>query len=124
MAVVTGWRDAPFRLPVVAGGAMHREWLFWLNAIGRRLAGRTLVDAPFDPSSIAAGAVQQATLTVPGAMVSDVVIGVSFDAPQAGVLLHGQVTAAETVTVSFRNVTGAAIDLAAGTVRIMIEKAR
>ena len=75
-----------------------------------------------DPSSIAAGAEDTATFTIPGVALGDMVVGVS-----AGVNLTVDgdvqvfVSAANTITVRISNLNAAsALDLASSTWKVMI----
>jgi hypothetical protein len=74
----------------------------------------------WDPPSVAAGAFTSTTVTVAGCAVGDCVQVGFTPAVPAGVILTGQVTAANTVTVTLVNHTGAAVDLAAGTLLVRV----
>lgn len=67
-----------------------------------------------DWPSLAAGAVQSTTLTVTGSQIGDTV-DVSMSIALSGTRIWGEVTAAGTVTIYQQNPTGAAVDLASGT---------
>lgn len=69
----------------------------------------------FDPPSIANGAQTTTTVTVSGCVLGDFCVAPSFSLDTAGLVLSGQVTASDTVTVTFRNGTGGAVDLDSGT---------
>lgn len=78
--------------------------------------------ATWDPASVADAAVTSTTVGVPGAAIGDTVaVGFSVAVP-AGALLVGAVTAADVVTVTLFNKTGAALDLASGTLRADVWK--
>jgi len=62
------------------------------------------------------------TLTVPGAALGDFVLA-SVGVSQAGVIVHGYVSAANTVSVFVQNESGGAVDLASTTLRVMVFKA-
>jgi hypothetical protein len=71
----------------------------------------------WDPPSIADGAQTNTTVTVTNAAIGDTcVVGFTTAVP-AGAILVGQVTSANTVTVTLFNKTGSALDLASGTLR-------
>jgi hypothetical protein len=78
--------------------------------------------ATWNPPSLATGAQQTTTVTVPGAALGDMT-QVSFSLSLAGTRLSSEVTAADTVTVTQRNDTGGAVDLASGTLRVQLIKA-
>ena len=78
--------------------------------------------AIWDPASIADAAMTSTTVAVTGAAIGDTVaVGFSVAVP-AGALLVGAVTAADVVTVTLFNKTGAALDLASGTLRADVWK--
>jgi spore coat protein U-like protein len=81
--------------------------------------------AVWDPPATAAtqGAQVTTTVTVPGAAVGDMVV-VSHSSMAAGsaVAIDGIVTAANTVTVRLINETAAAVDLASGTLKVLVFK--
>ena len=112
--------DAPFKAPLVnKDNTVNLTWLAWF---GRVIAAMKILVASTDynPPAIAAGTISTTTVVVTGASLGDFATA-SFSAPNAGVQLFAQVTAANTVTVSFWNSTGAPIDLAAGTLRVRVE---
>lgn len=84
------------------------------TAITRHLSGTVV----WDPASVADGAQINTTVTVAGAVIGDTVaVGFSTAVP-AGALLMAAVTAANTATVTLFNKSGAALDLASGTLRV------
>lgn len=71
----------------------------------------------WDPASIAAGATETTSVTLVGALPGDeVTAGLSVDLQ--GMVLNAHVSAANTVTAVLFNPTGAAVDLASGTLRV------
>jgi hypothetical protein len=77
--------------------------------------------ATYDPPSIASGAQATTTVTVNGARAGDYVT-VAFTNALTGLRLSGEVTANDTVTVTFDNNTAGAIDLASGTLSVRVGK--
>lgn len=80
----------------------------------------------FDPGSINAAATESTTVTVTGAAAGDFAIASFSDVATTNadkVTLDAKVTAANTVTVTFRNNHGSAINLAAGTLRVRVLQA-
>ena len=75
--------------------------------------------ATYDPPSLATAAQQSTTVTLTGATVGETV-AVSFDKPLQGTRMWAEVTSTNTVTVYHRNDTGAAVDLASGTLTVKI----
>jgi hypothetical protein len=81
--------------------------------------------ATIDQASLAtgAGAAGGATITVTGAVLGDMVVGVSAGVDLAGLQVSAYVSAANTVTLRLRNDTGGAVDLASTTWRVVVMKA-
>lgn len=87
-----------------------------VNAALEQLPAAMLMGSKtFDPPSINDGAQSTTTVSVPGAVLGDFCLAPSFSLDTAGLVLSGQVTADAVVTVTFRNDTGAPVDLDSGT---------
>lgn len=95
-------------------------WLTWLNAV-RDHATFDEVAATLDPGSLDAGDGVTATATVRGARVGDFATA-SFDEIEAGITISAAVTAADTVSVTFLNLSGGTVDMASGTVRVRVSR--
>jgi hypothetical protein len=82
------------------------------------------VTATVDPASVAAGAEDTGTLTVPGVALGDMVIGYAAGVNQTiDADLNVFVSAANTVTIRLSNLNGAAaLDLASSTWKIMVAR--
>lgn len=93
----------------------------WLRPDGSTLTTSATLNFP----SIAAAGTSDLTATVTGAAIGDAVTITKADAtmPNAGLVLYGQVTAADTVTVRAINITASAIDPASANFRITVHKA-
>lgn len=76
--------------------------------------------ATYDPPSLADGAGATTTVTVTGAALGDFVTGVSFSLDLQGITVTAWVSAADTVSVRFQNESGGILDLASGTLRVMV----
>jgi hypothetical protein len=61
------------------------------------------VRATIDADSLADGAGDNDTIAVPGVALGDIVLGISLGVDQAGMIVEGYVSAANTVTVRFQN---------------------
>ena len=86
------------------------------NQIGRE-------SVTYDPPSIAAGGTATTTLTVTGAaLAADVVSRVQFSRALVGIIMTAWVSAADTVTVQFYNPTAGALDLASGTLQVLVQR--
>jgi hypothetical protein len=82
------------------------------------------VTATLDSASVATGAAGAATdtITVPGVVLGDMVLGMSVAVSEAGLVRRAYVSAANTVTISTNNLTGASVDLASTTVDLVIAR--
>jgi hypothetical protein len=72
----------------------------------------------FDWGSIADGAMASTTVTLTGVDRGNTALATMSVAIPAGAILSAQVTDVDTVTVTLFNKTGAALDLASGTLRV------
>jgi hypothetical protein len=88
--------------------------LFSVPISRSRLDQGISASAAYDPPSIASGASVSTDMTVTGAALGDFVQA-SFSADQAGITLNSYVRVANSNRNWLRNNTGAAVDLAAGT---------
>lgn len=79
--------------------------------------------ATVDFGSLPDGDTTSTTVTVTGAALGDVVLGVSHTvAVPGGMILAGNVTASNTVTVTLHNESGGTVDLASGTVAAVVAR--
>jgi hypothetical protein len=79
-----------------------------------RILSSTVV---WDPGNVLDGAQTSTTITVNSAAIGDTCLVGFSNAVPAGAILAGQVTSANTVTVTLFNRTGSPLDLASGTLR-------
>lgn len=77
------------------------------------------VTVTYDPPSIAAGSSETTTVTLTGAVVGNTVIA-SFNRYDPNIEISAQVSAANTVTVKFKNTGAAPVDLASGTLTVKL----
>jgi hypothetical protein len=96
------------------------RWQSWVDVVGKRMAAVRILDTPYDPPSIAAGAAETINVTMSGIAPGDFAQA-SFDQPNVAIRLLADVTAVDTVTVTFLNLSGASVDLASGTLRVRVE---
>lgn len=75
--------------------------------------------AVFDPPSISSGDSSATTVSVAGAVLGNFV-QLSFNLDLQGLTLDGYVSAADTVTAVFSNLTGSPVDLASGTLKARV----
>jgi hypothetical protein len=80
------------------------------------------VVATLDSASVATGAAGAGTdtVTVPGVVLGDIVLGMSVGVSEAGLVRRAYVSAANTVTIATNNLTGSAVDLASTTIDLII----
>lgn len=83
--------------------------------------GQVKVTATWNPGEVAAGSKVSTTVDVSGASLGDFVL-VSFSLDLQELTLTGYVSAANTVEVVLANLTGAAVDLASGTISVLVLK--
>ena len=78
--------------------------------------------ATYDAASLADGAGATGTVTVTGAALGDMVVGLSFGVDLQGMTCTAYVSAANTVSFRLQNESGGAVDLASTTVRTVVAK--
>jgi hypothetical protein len=76
-------------------------------------------EVTYNPPSLITGTSTTTTVTVTGAAIGDFTLA-SFQRDLLGVTLFAWVSAADTVSVQFRNDTGGTIDLASGSLRVQV----
>lgn len=75
----------------------------------------------FNPANLVDGAGESTTVTVTGAKLGDYARE-SFSLDLQGITVTAYVSAADTVTVRFQNESGGALDLASGTLKVVVER--
>ncbi len=88
--------------------------------VGRGLA-ELVGSKTYNPASLANGATANTTVTVTGASVGDVAEA-AFAEDMQGVMLHAYVSASDTVTCYFHNISGGTVDLGNHTLRARVRK--
>lgn len=78
-------------------------------------------EASYDPPSLPAGGSASHTLAATCSL-GDYVVAASFSVDQAGVTLHGYVSAANQITVVLTNTTAGTVDLGSGTLRAIYQR--
>lgn len=123
--------EAPVRTALVeATRNVTRGWLQWFQVVGDRLSSVQRLDTPYNPPNLAAGAATTINVTFPGLAPPDFVHAVSFTpmtvggVPTSAIRFFGNVTDANTVSVTLLNVSGGAVDLDAGTLFLQVERVR
>lgn len=96
------------------------QWQDWTDRVSRRLSVVTVATFDVDPPSVAAGGFQQVTANVPGVRAGQFVQA-SFTPGNASVLVHGESVTNGQIVATFHNISGGAIDLPAGTLRLRID---
>jgi hypothetical protein len=119
--------EPPVRSAILGRDTLvSRAWLPWFQVVSDFIQGRLREAALYDPPNLAAGATVTVDVTVTG--VNDThIAGASFSPMTVGgvatpyMRVFANVTAANTVSVSFLNLGPGAIDLDAGTIRLIVE---
>ena len=83
--------------------------------------GQVKATATWNPASVAAGSKISTTVTVSGASLGDFVLA-SFSLDLQELTLTCYVSASNTVEVVLANLTGSAVDLASGTLAVIVLK--
>lgn len=86
--------------------------------------GQTAWTDTWNPSSIAAGSYETTDVTVPGAAVGDFVLVSLSTILTDNMMIGGHVSAANNVRVVLFNPTVGAVNLASGTLSVLVFKAR
>lgn len=94
--------------------------LSFINCSGG-LASVLAGSATYDPPSLTTGLQATTTVTATGAAVGDIARA-SFSKALQGIQLSAEVSAANTVSCTFKNGTAGTLDLASGTLRVRVEK--
>lgn len=121
-----GWAFVPTDFPVASGDNIIEQFHSGVGGVmvgGKdRLVKRLVGSATYNPPSVAQGSHWATTVTVTGATVAKSVAHASHSSITAdGWALYASVTAADTVTVSGHNRTGGTVDLASGTLFVVVE---
>jgi hypothetical protein len=85
--------------------------------------GQLAIYKTWDPGDIAVSTTATETVAYPGAALGDFVL-VSFSLSLTGMSISGYVSVANTVTAVITNNTSTAINLASGTLSVLVFKAR
>lgn len=75
----------------------------------------------WNPGSISSGGSEEKDITVTGAALGDFCLA-SFSLDLQGLTISSYVSAANTVTVTLANLSGSAVDIASGTVAVIVFK--
>jgi|APGre2960657404_1045060.scaffolds.fasta_scaffold04473_5 hypothetical protein len=78
------------------------------------------VKATINADSLTTGTNDTDTITVPGVGLGDIVLGVSLGVDVAGMQVTAYVSAANTVTVVFNNITAGTVNLAETSIKLMV----
>lgn len=85
--------------------------------------GQVATTSAWTPGTVPSGGSVSTTVTVNGAALGDFVLG-SFSLSLAGLNISCYVSAANTITAVISNLTGAAVALGAGTLKILVLQSR
>lgn len=98
-------------------------WAQWFGIVAMWMQRVRVISVDIDWPSIPAGAYRYAEVTIPGVRIGDFAAA-STEPGDRDIGLVATVTADNTVTVWAMNFGPGAVDLAAGTLRVRVEKAR
>ena len=109
--------DPPVTAPMLdqRTGAPSATWRQWFGGISRFLARMSDVTIAYDPPSVPANSTLTVSFGLAGARPGDTMTA-TFAPGNASVVVGADVLTADNVTVRFQNLSGGAIDLAAGTI--------
>lgn len=91
------------------------------SLVDLQAGSRIRASATYDPPSLTTGSGTTTTVTATGATLGSIAMA-SFSLDTQGIKMHAWVSAADTVSVRFENATGGTIDLASGTLRVVVIK--
>lgn len=101
--------------------ASHQVSLSTFSTVG---AAGVAVTATWDPASISVGGSTSTSITVPGAAIGDKVLASLSTMVTNDIVISAHVSAANTVRVVLFNPSAAAVDLASGTLSVLVFKHR
>jgi hypothetical protein len=81
------------------------------------------VTCTLDSASVTTGSTATDTVTVPGVVLGDMVLGMAVGVSEAGLVRRASVSAANTVTIVTYNPTAGSVDLASTTLQLIIARA-
>lgn len=108
---------------IARDGAHTKVWRGFFEDVARELSRRIVIVAPsIDPPSIGAGGSVKVVLTITGGRLDRGSFATaSFTTLHEDVSIAAAVTDTDKVTVTFRNNSASAIDMASGTLRVRLE---
>lgn len=105
-----------------SGGVLNGHQIS-LSSLSTAGPAGTAPSVVWDPATVANGASVSTTVPVPGAALGDFVLS-SFSLDLQGATMRAYVSAPNVVTIVLSNLSGAPINLASGTVRVLVFKTR
>lgn len=79
-----------------------------------------VVTATLDAGSLIDAAGETDTIAVPGVALGDMVLGCSFAVDEVGLTVTGYISAASVVSLRVQNESGATVNLASATIRVVV----
>lgn len=108
--------EAPMGEGEENGFILHHDWHVWYNSVVDSVPKFQPFAVAINPASIAANSTSEETVTVTGLTTQDVVV-LNKPTHTADIVLNCRVTADDTLSVTFANLSGGAIDLGEETYR-------
>ncbi len=116
--------DPPVKSPLSGeDNKASLQWLAWFTGLIKWVQRTRVFVFSVDVPSIPGGSTWTNDYTIANAVPGDFAVA-TLDPTNPGLFPWAQVTAANTVRVTVTNTTGGAIDLAAGSIWIRVERAR
>lgn len=106
-----------------AGGGVLNGHQISLSSLSTAGPAGTAPSAVWDPSTVANGASVNTTVACPGAALGDFAVA-SFSLDLQLATLTAYVSAPNVVTIVLANLSGVVLDIASGTVRVLVFKTR
>lgn len=97
------------------------DWDRWLNLVNRNSIQLHDFDVVIDPSSIAANTTAEQDVTVSGLAENDLILSLTKPTLTAGIgVVNTRVKTADTLSITFLNTTGGAIDPPPETYKLVV----
>lgn len=101
----------PLHTALQINGYTASQWLDWFMRISDVLPTIQEIPFTFDPAAVSANSTSEQNVTITGLKTGDTILKVQKPTYTSGLIVTGGlVTAADTLTVQFANITGGSIN--------------